>query len=270
MVSCAGSVTLQLSVVQPLPSLRRKEVSRPMADEETRLPPPSTAWPRFIARIDRMREEGVPEKIDKLYLADMAEGTQYNYRQTFRSLGLTGDDDRSLPLLRELAGADPDQRPGLFGKIMSDRYPDLTGLPPDATNDDLFVVLRDHYGVTSDAQVKKIRAFLSRAIDYAGMSMSPHIRPAKPGPGSRNRSERWHVGQPASRPTKTTTHIPASPADERKADRGGYERQDISLGDAGRVSVVVDITRWWDLSDDQFAKLRNLMKAIEALEDSGS
>ena len=74
-----------------------------MASDETRLPPLSAAWPRFITVIDRMREEGVPEKVDKLYLADMAEGTQYNYRQTFRSLGLTGDDDRSLPALRELA-----------------------------------------------------------------------------------------------------------------------------------------------------------------------
>lgn len=239
-----------------------------MADKETRLPPPSTGWPRFITLINRMGEEGVPEKVDRLYLSDMAEGTQYNYRQTFRSLGLTDDDDRSTPLLHELADADPVRRPELFGKIMSDRYPDITGLPPDATNDDLFAVLRGHYGVASDKQIPKMRAFFSRAMDYAGLPMSPYIRPAKPGPGSRNRSERWH----ASQPSKTTTHTPAAPADhdERKADRGGYERLDISLGDAGRVSVVVDIKRWWELSDDQFVKLRNLIKATEALEDSGS
>ena len=242
-----------------------------MASDETRLPPPSAAWPRFITVIDRMREEGVPEKVDKLYLADMAEGTQYNYRQTFRSLGLTGDDDRSLPALRELAEADAADRPELIGKIMSGRYPDLVGLPLDATNDDFFEVLRDHYGVTS-VQVKKIRTFFSRACDYAGLPMSPHIRPSKPGPGTRNRSERWHADQPVGRPAMTAVHTPPARADhdEREAGGTGAQRRDISLGDAGSVSVIMNINRWWELSDDQFIKLRNLIKAIEALEDSGS
>jgi hypothetical protein len=46
------------------------------------------------------------------------------------------------------------------------------------------------------------------------------------------------------------------------------ERRDISLGDAGSVTVIVNV-QWLDLSDDQFTKLRQLIKDIEALGESG-
>lgn len=60
---------------------------------------------------------------------------------------------------------------------------------------------------------------------------------------------------------------PASPPPHDADDRPG-ERRDISLGNAGTVTVIVNV-QWLDLSDDQFTKLRKLIKDIEALGDSG-
>jgi hypothetical protein len=231
-----------------------------MADEEPPKPLPSIAWPTLIDRIGRIGEEGIPDKIDKVYLADMADTTQFQYRQAFRALGLTADDDRPTSLLADLVDASPGDRPELFGMIMSDQYPDLTGLPLDASKDDFFRVLRDQYDVKSDVQRRKMLTFFVHAADYAGLPISPGLRPTKAGTGTRkSRASRRRTSARASRSAKGTVHIP---------DDGPAERRDISLGDAGSVSVVVNV-RWLDLSEDQFTKLRKLIKDIEALGDSG-
>jgi hypothetical protein len=227
-----------------------------MADEETvKKPPPYVACPVVLSLVDRMGNEGIPAKFDKNYLADMAVGTQFQYRQAFRHLGLTTNDDEPTALLSDLVRANAADRRELFGKIMSTRWPDLTGLPPHATRDNFFAVLRDRYGVTSDVQRRKMLTFFVTAVDYAGLQISPDIRPAKVGTGRRKPGESPQTDTPGQQP-KTAVHVP--------------EVHEISLGDAGSVSVIVNIGRVWDLSEDQFTKLRKLIKEIEALGDSGS
>jgi len=235
-----------------------------MADDETPKPLPSIAFPTFLTRIERMADGGVPEKVDKRYLADMAATTQFQYRQAFRALGLTTGDDRPTSLLADLVEASPDDRPELFGMIMSDRYSDLTGLPLDATRDDFFSVLRDQYGAESDIQRRKMLTFFVHAADYAGLRISPGIRPTRAAPGSRKSKASRRTSARASRSAKATARTLAAHEDD-----GPAERRDIDLGDAGSVSVIVNV-RWLDLSEDQFTKLRKLIKDIEALGDSGS
>jgi hypothetical protein len=134
----------------------------------------------------------------------------------------------------------------LWEKILLDRWPDLAGLPMDASKDDFFAVLRDRYGVASDIQRRKMLTFFVAAADYAQLEISPNIRPVKGGGALRKQDRAGDAAAPAA------------------------EVHEISLGDAGSVSVTVNIARVWDLSEDQFAKLRKLMKEIEALRDSGS
>jgi hypothetical protein len=226
-----------------------------MADQETVKPLPAVAFLGVLAQLDRMRDHGIPERVDKRYLDGMADGTQFQYRQALRYLGLTTNDDRPTPLLSELVGADQADRHELLGKIMSTRYPELTGLSLEASKDDFFAVLQD-YGVTSDIQRRKMLTFFVAAADYAGLQISPHIRPTKARTGPRKPKGSPQTETSAGRPPKTTVHAP--------------EVHDISLGDAGSVSVIVNVVRWWDLSDDQFTKLRKLIKDIEALGDSGT
>lgn len=55
---------------------------------------------------------------------------------------------------------------------------------------------------------------------------------------------------------------PSKDADDRA------ERREVMLGDAGKVTIIVEVN-WLDLSDDQFTELRGLIKRIESLGGSG-
>jgi hypothetical protein len=220
-----------------------------MADQETARALPAVPFQGVVLdQLDRMRDSGIPEKVDKRYMSGMADTTQFQYRQGLRHLGLITSDDQPTPQLIELVAANEDDRRELLGKIMSTRYPELTGLSLGASRDDFHAVLHG-YGVTSATQQRKMLTFFVAAADYAGLQISPHIRPHKP-------LGRPQIDTSASQPSKTAIRAP--------------EVRDISLGDAGSVSVIVNVDRWWELSDDQFSKLRKLIKEIEALGDSGS
>ena len=243
-----------------------------MADSETPLIPfPYVRFETVLDQVRRMGSEGIPDRIDKDYLVGMADGTQFQYRQAFRYLGLATADDKPTPLLHDLILANPSDRRKLLGKILSTRWPDLIGLPPDASSDDLFAVLEHRYGVTSDTQRRKMRTFFVAAADYAQAEISPNLRPSKARPGPRQPREVLHVGNPVDQATEPAVHLQEAPAnqDGQSVNGGGGERRDVSLGDAGSVSVVVNV-RWLDLDEDQFLKLRKLIKDIEALGDSGN
>jgi len=231
-----------------------------MSDEETGKRVPFVAFNGVLSEIDRMGDGGIPDKFDKKYLADKADGTQFQYRQAFRYLGLTTTEDRPTQLLEDMVTANQTDRRGLLGKIMSDRYPELTGLPPDASKNDFFAVLEGQYGVASDVQRRKMLTFFVAAADYAELPISPGIRPTKARTGSRKSGVSRGAGTSASRSANVTPRA----LDDRPA-----ERREISLGDAGSVSIDVNV-RWLDLSEDQFTKLRKLIKDIEALGDSGT
>jgi hypothetical protein len=61
-----------------------------MADRETGKSLPYTGFPVMDSHIDRMAEEGIPDKIDKNFLVDMAPGTQFQYRQGYPTPVLLG------------------------------------------------------------------------------------------------------------------------------------------------------------------------------------
>jgi hypothetical protein len=245
-----------------------------MADEETVKPVPYVAFPVLLSCVERMGgDEGIPGRVDKKFLVGMADGTQFQYRQAFRYLGLTTSDDRPTSLLADLVHASLAGRRELFGKIMSTRYPELTALPPDASGDDFFAVLRDRYGIASEIQRKKMRTFFIAAADYAGFPVSPHIRPVKARTSPHQTTGSPQTNTSASQPREALVHDPEVHADPNGQKGNGMPAGrrdiDVSLGDAGSVSVIMNVTRWWDLSEDQFAKLRKLIKEIEALGDSG-
>lgn len=84
--------------------------------------------------------------------------------------------------------------------------------------------------------------------------------------GQPGRSEQ--SGQPAGKSEREHQLGHQAPPPPPQADGRPVERRDISLGDAGTVTVIVNV-QWLDLSDDQFTKLRQLIREIEALGSSG-
>jgi hypothetical protein len=155
-----------------------------MTDEPARTAPPSISHTTLISQADRLRDEGIPTKIDKHFLIGMAGGTQYQFRHALRSLGFITEDDRPTPLLEKFVKAEQADRSAMFGEIMRERFPDLMNLPDNASKSDLLSVFQG-YGVTSPDQHRKMLAFYVAAADYAGLPTSPHVRPTKARTGPR-------------------------------------------------------------------------------------
>jgi len=122
-----------------------------------------------------MEREGVPGRIDKTYLVGMAGGTQNQLKHAMRSLGLLGEDGKTpTQALIDLAKK-PDERPQLVAGILRERYPTLVGLGQDATKGQLDEALGEYKlnGVTA----RKAATFFVSAATYAGIPLSPHIKP---------------------------------------------------------------------------------------------
>jgi hypothetical protein len=154
-----------------------------MTDDEQGLSPPWVSFRTLLSQIERMEKEGIPSQIDTHFLVGMAGGTQNHFRHALRSLGLIDDDNRPTESLYEMV-ENPDQRPELFRKVLLSRFPKFAQLPENASRSDFFAVL-DGYGVKGEDQRRKVLSFYVYAADYAGVPVSPHIRPTKSHPGPR-------------------------------------------------------------------------------------
>jgi hypothetical protein len=100
------------------------------------------------------------------------------------------------------------------------------------------------------------------------MARIPKVKPAGANGQSGHTGRSEQPGHSSVQPRREHEPEHQEPEPPRYLDGNAAERRDISLGDAGSVTVIVNV-RWLDLSEDQFTKLRKLIKDIEALGDSG-
>ena len=182
----AGTAVRYRCLTSPL----ERERGIPMADESPGLSPPYVSHRTLMTQLERMESEGIPSKIDSHFLRQMAGGTQNHFRHALRSLGLIGEDSRPTQVLYHLVEARGKARGQLFAKIMTDRFPSLYQLPPNASKSDFFTVLAEDYGVKSADQQRKILTFYVNTADDAGLDVSTHLRPTKSHPGPRRPSTR--------------------------------------------------------------------------------
>lgn len=124
----------------------------------------------------------------------------------------------------------------------------------------LFIQLMVYAGIMPEPEPKR------RTGSASQTARTPRNRPvAEPGQAGRAGQSGQSTVQPEH--GQHAGHSAAKPPNT--VDGKSAERRDISLGDAGSVTVIVNV-RWLDLPEDQFTKLRKLIKDIEALGDSGS
>lgn len=129
-------------------------------------------------------------------------------------------------------------------------------------------------------QIPRMVQLFIQLMVYAGIMTEPEskrrtgaVSPTRP-PRNKPAAESGQAGRTGQsgqstvnpEPGQQPGHAAAKPPEG--VDGKPAERRDISLGDAGSVSVIVNV-RWLDLSEDQFTRLRQLIKDIEALGDSG-
>jgi hypothetical protein len=158
-----------------------------MAVEEGDRPiPPYASWGTVLNLIEKMEREGTPSRIDKSYLSSMSGTTQNQVRAALHSLGLVGESEKVTADLIALA-TKPDERRELVASMLQSRYPSLVALDTDATKGQLDEVLAS-YGLNGET-LRKARSFFVAAATFAGLPLSPHVKP-KPGPTSTSASRR--------------------------------------------------------------------------------
>ena len=139
--------------------------------------PPYVAFGTLLNQIERMEREGVPSRIDGSYLIGMAGGTRSQFKVCLRSLGLIDEESFTTEALTRLA-KNPDQRPELLASILRNNFPELTALNGNATRGQLEDVMAG-YGLNNQDTRRKAMGFYVAAATYAGLTLSPHLRPAK-------------------------------------------------------------------------------------------
>lgn len=139
--------------------------------------PPYVSFATVLNQIERMERDGVPGRVDASYLVGMAGGTRSQFLVALRSLGLITDDNQATPTLYELANSS-ERRPELLADILRSRFPDLVALNGNATRGQLDEVIAAH-GISSPDTRRKAMSFYIAAATYAGLTVSPHLRPTK-------------------------------------------------------------------------------------------
>ncbi len=171
-------------------------------EAQTGPPPPYFAFRTLTNMIVKMEEHGPPNRVDRYFLTGMSGAGQTQFIAGLKSLGLIDQDGAVQPKLVELVNQ-PDDRPGLIGELLRERYPEAVKLGEgNATTGELLEVFAG-YGVQGDTARKAI-AFYLQAAKYAGdIPLSPSFKtPSVRSPGG--------AKKPRSKSAKPTAVITPS------------------------------------------------------------
>jgi hypothetical protein len=213
--------------------------------------PPYIAFGTLLNQLERMEREGVPSRIDNHYLAGMAGGTRSQFKVCLRSLGLIEDDNRTTGTLAQLA-KNPDRRPELLAGVLRGQFPDLAALNGNATRGELEEVMTAHGLTNADTRRKAIGFYLA-AADYAGIPLSPFLRPAK----------RTGSSTAPRRPRPARKQAPAAPPAPSAPSQGNAHAVQLKSGGQVALSVSVNVM---ELSVDDREFIFGLIDKLRAYE----
>jgi hypothetical protein len=224
-----------------------------MAEESSTGPvPPYFSFATLLNQVERMEREGTPGRIDRSYLVGMAGGTRNQFKMGLRSLGLIDESDQVTDSLVRFAKY-PEGRQALLAEILRERFPRLVSLDENATRGQLDDRLAE-YGLGVDTR-RKAASFYVAAATYAGIPMSPHIRPAK---GVNSAGARRAAG--TRRPRKRAAASGAPPA----PPQGNAHAVPLKSGGQVTLSVSVNVM---ELSVDDREFIFHLIDKLRAYEN---
>lgn len=219
-----------------------------MSDAEPREPvPPYVSFATLLNQLDRMAKEGVPSRVDSSYLVGMAGGTQAQFKQALRSLGLIDEEDRADPKLPRLAKA-TDDRSGLMADILRSRYPRLVALDQNATRGQLDEALAT-YNLGADTR-RKAATFYISAATYANLPLSSHLRSGRATASGGTTHRKPRAAKAATTDAGGTSHSAAgssgSPEDMRRAYfdlllSKAKDADDLDSGLLDRIERLIEV-----------------------------
>lgn len=138
---------------------------------------PYVSWGSFNNLLDRMAAEGMPMRIDRSYLSNMAGSTQSHLLKALKELGLIDDGNEPTEKLKALV-ANAESRPERVAELVREHYADALALGANATQSMLEELFAENYNVKGSTRGKSIAFFLA-AAKYGDVPVSQHFKTPK-------------------------------------------------------------------------------------------
>lgn len=172
-------------------------------DNQQGFAPPYVSFKTFIRVLDRMREEGVPPRIDRTWLTNMSGSQQTQTLQALRAFGLIGDGGKVDPQLSNLVGKD---RKNYLNVLLQGHYAELIDLGSKNATQGQMEEWFKQFKYSRPTIAKAVSFFLQAATE-AGVSVSPYFKPVSLGGSAPPRRKKL----PHHRENRTTGEQPADP-----------------------------------------------------------
>lgn len=138
---------------------------------------PYVSWGSFKNLLERMEGDGVPMRIDRSYLSNMAGSTQSHLLKALRELDLIDANGHPAEALKLLV-ANSESRPEGIRQLVQQFYAEAINLGNNATQSMLEEVFTDSYNVSGSTRRKSIAFFLG-AAKFGEVEVSKHFKTPK-------------------------------------------------------------------------------------------
>lgn len=148
-----------------------------MSDKPKKAAPPYATFPAFVSFINKLRQTGVPGRIDRSVFGNASGSVIYSVLASLTSLNLINEQGTPSPKFIELVNAPDEQRPKLLRQIIIDGYPSLFGSGMDLTTmtaGQFNEHIRGEFDVAGST-IDKIASFFLSAAKAAEIPVSKHL-----------------------------------------------------------------------------------------------
>ena len=143
--------------------------------------PPYVSFVTFINSINKLRDIGLPGRIDPSVFSGQSGSAIAALLAAIRFLGLMDDSGVPTKEFAQLVDAKDEDRPEILRPILLERYAFITNSHFDlksATSKQVEEAFREQ-GITGSTVTKSVSFFLA-AAQLAGLATSPHVKAPKP------------------------------------------------------------------------------------------
>jgi hypothetical protein len=239
----------------------------PPSAAATAIAPVYIPWATFLSGVQSLRDQGLPDVIDRTAWRSRSGADQSGLMSAFRFLGLIDEDGKTQTLLRSLVSASPgsDQEKQVLLQLLRVRYAavfalDLSTATPGALKDAV-----KSFGDFSTLS-RAVRFFL-KAAGYSGVTLSPRLasdlrerRARNGGPKAQNEGGATRKRRKSRAPEPT----PAAPPAEKELIGGAMKT--VTLPEVGGTVTLAGTFNAFLLNGEErtlIYKIIDLMNEFE-------
>jgi hypothetical protein len=209
---------------------------------------PYVPFKTFLTALDTL-SQGVPSPIDRSVFGNQSGSTQGMLLQSFRALKLVNEQNEPQPLLHRIVKSE--ERRAALHEALKATYPEVLALGAAATQkqfDDTFSAV-----VGADTK-KKAKSFFLQAAHMVGITLSPHISPAKAATaenGASPRPARKRVARKAKKVNEPSANGATTNGSETGANGGNGASSNLHGAVQAWINELPPMGEKWDEADFQ-------------------